>query len=428
MSVDIKSANIIRSFKILKGNARTSVIFDPVWAIPYTLYNFYLSLYMKSMGITDRQIGFLIAIEFIAGSIISLFSGVIVDSLGREKSTLIFDLICWPGAMLVYLVANSFWMFAFASFLRSFMRITLVSFNLMVVEDSDSEQRVAAFNILNIIIIISGIVTPLAGLLVKKIGIIHAERFLLAFAAVSTFVMMLIRNHYYTETKIGQQILNEQKKSKLSDVIKDAVKNGPYGNVFAVLKEKPDIIMIVCVFILYNIYVPIGTYTSLYYVPYITEVLKIETSTVSILGGINSIMMLIINVFVVPKITRYNKLKNMIWGLGIQAISLCLFILIPVSSFSATVVSVMLFAIGFSIFKPFIDVVLAEFTEGAERSGIYSLSYTIISISSAVMGLISGYIYGLNPRLLYVLSILILSSCIVILALLFKARKKSASI
>jgi MFS family permease len=423
MSVDIKSANIVQSFKILKGNARTSVIFDPVWAIPYTLYNFYLSLYMKSMGITDRQIGFLIAIEFIVGSIISLFSGVIVDSLGRKKSTLIFDLICWPGAMLVYLVANSFWMFAFASFLRSFMRITLVSFNLMVVEDSDSEQRVAAFNILNIIIIISGVVIPLAGLLVKKIGIIHAERILLAFAAIITFVMMLMRNHYYTETKIGQQILSKQKKSKLRDVIKDAVKNGPYRNVFAVLKLKPEVILIICVFILYNIYVPIGTYTSLYYVPYITEVLKIETSAVSVLGGINSIVMLIINVFLVPMIIRYDKLKNMILGLGIQAVSLCLFILIPVSSFSATVVSVILFAIGFSIFKPFIDVVLAEFTEGAERSGIYSLSYTMISILSAVIGLMSGYIYALNPRLLYILSILILATCMVMLAVLYRKKE-----
>jgi MFS family permease len=234
---------------------------------------------------------------------------------------------------------------------------------------------------------------------------------------------MLMRNHYYTETKIGQQILSKQKKSKLRDVIKDAVKNGPYRNVFAVLKLKPEVILIICVFILYNIYVPIGTYTSLYYVPYITEVLKIETSAVSVLGGINSIVMLIINVFLVPMIIRYDKLKNMILGLGIQAVSLCLFILIPVSSFSATVVSVILFAIGFSIFKPFIDVVLAEFTEGAERSGIYSLSYTMISILSAVIGLMSGYIYALNPRLLYILSILILATCMVMLAVLYRKKE-----
>jgi len=426
LSINIKSTNIIKSFKILKGNTKISVTSDVFWAIPYTMYNFYLSLYMKSLGVNDRQIGFLIAIEFITGSIISVFSGVIVDTLGRKKSTLIFDLICWPLVMMVFFFANSFWMFALGYFLHSFMRITLVSYNLMVVEDADNEQRVAAFNLLNIISIVAGVTTPLSGLLVRQIGIIRAERILLLFAAISTFVMMLIRNHYYTETKAGQEILKKQKEKKLVVELLNAIKSGPYKKVLPILKENTEIVMVICVFVLFNIYVPLAAHTSLYYVPYITEVLKIDTSAASLLGGINSVVMLFVNIFIIPVIIKFNTLKNMIWGLGFQVLALCLFITIPAANFIAASISVMSFAIGYSVFKPFVDASLAKYTDRNERSGIYSLSYTIISVLTAVMGLVSGYIYDFNPRLLFIFSLCILITCIVILAVLCK--KEAASV
>jgi len=88
-----RPSNIIESFKILKGNTRVSIQFEPLWGIPFVLYNFYLSLYMKEIGVTNQEIGYLIAIGFLAGTIFSMFGGVITDKLGRKKTTLIFDLI-----------------------------------------------------------------------------------------------------------------------------------------------------------------------------------------------------------------------------------------------------------------------------------------------------------------------------------------------
>ncbi|MDD4570378.1 MAG: hypothetical protein PHE70_09665, partial [Tepidanaerobacteraceae bacterium] len=77
---------------------------------------------------------------------------------------------------------------------------------------------------------------------------------------------------------------------------------------------------------------------------------------------------------------------------------------------------IMLCAAGFGIFKPFVDTMLAEFTEGKARAIVYSLVNTAISILSAIMGFVSGYLYDLNPRLIYITSIFILSLCLVILA------------
>ena len=126
------SMNIIQSFRMLKGNTRVSVMFEPLWGIPFVLFNFYLSLYMKELGITNREIGYLISLGFIAGIGFSLISGVIVDRLGRKKTTVIFDLISWPLAVVLYAISNSFWLFALATFTNSFVRIVSVSWNLYV--------------------------------------------------------------------------------------------------------------------------------------------------------------------------------------------------------------------------------------------------------------------------------------------------------
>lgn len=91
-----KQKNIIAQLKGLRGsNALPVVLFEPTWSIPYGLYSFYLSLYMKSQGVTDVQIGFLISLNFIVGTVTALFAGVVADKLGRRKGCVIFR--CCPG-------------------------------------------------------------------------------------------------------------------------------------------------------------------------------------------------------------------------------------------------------------------------------------------------------------------------------------------
>ena len=289
MSVDFKATNIIQSYKLLKGNARISVLFEPLWGIPFVLYNFYLSLYMKSYGITNKQLGFIIFSGFIAGSLFSIFGGVITDALGRKRTTLIFDLIAWPLAVFIYFLSHSFWGFVFASVANQVTRIVAVSWNLILIEDADNEQRIAAFNLINIITIATGILTPLAGIFVKYLGIISAEKVFLAFATVSMASMMIIRNIFYKETKVGQLILEKHKNKSFWEIFKVM----PYKGAFKAISKKPEIALILSIFVLFNLYLPIGTHNSLYFAPYMTEVLGIDKSAISILGGINATVMLL---------------------------------------------------------------------------------------------------------------------------------------
>lgn len=419
MSAKHKSGNIIQSFKKLKGNTRVSVLFEPLWGIPFVLYTFYLSLYMKSQGITDQQIGLLISIGFITGTFFSLFSGIITDALGRKRTTLIFDLLSWPVSLIIYFFAHNFWMFALAQIINSSVRIVAVSWNLMVIEDADHEQRVAAFNVLNIITISTGIITPVMGIIVKLMGVPHAERIFLAIATISMTIMILGRNHFYSETIIGKQIREQHNRKH----IKDQFKKGLYRDTFALLKTNSELVLILGIFVLFNIYLLIGTYSSLYFAPYLTEVVGIDKVSISILGGVNSGIMLLIFLFVIPVISRFSMLKNMIAGFIIQSMAMLLFTVIPLGSLSAAIINMVIFAVGFSVSRPFIDALLANATKGTERAGIYSLNNTLISISGAITGLASGYLYKLNPRLLYYISFGLLLICMSLIMVLLRKKR-----
>ena len=274
-------------------------MFEPMWGIPYVLYNFYLSLYMKSKGITDKQIGYLICLGFISSIFFALMSGGITDALGRRKTTLIFDIIAWPCSTLIYALAKDFWMFALAIIINGAQRVTSVSYYLMVIEDADNVQRFAAFNLINIINISAGLLTPVAGFAVKVYGIAEAERFLLIFATVSMTVMMLTRYHYHRETRIGQKILQERNKhSKRHAFEKDA-----YKKVLADLMNRPTVMMIMSVVVLFNMYMTLGTHLSMYFAPYMSEVLGIEKTMISLLGVANSAAMICTMVFINPLIS-----------------------------------------------------------------------------------------------------------------------------
>jgi MFS family permease len=414
MSLSSGTPTIFHSLRLLKGNTRISVLVEPLWGIPFTLYNFYLSLYMKECGITDEQIGFLIGLGFITSIFFSLIGGMITDALGRKKTTLIFDFIAWPVSLLIYIFAWSFWTFALATVVNSVVRIVAISWNLMVVEDADPEQQVAAYNLLNAINIAVGVFTPAAGLMIHQMGVVPGERILLSFAVISMTTMILVRNHYYLETKVGRQILDEARDNPSQELFHINF----YRNTLKVLKEKPLIRRVVYLTILFNTYIPIGTFSSLYFAPYLTEALKLDKSAISILGGVCSATMLAMFVFILPLISGGNRIRYMIAGIIIQICALGLLVAIPPGRFWLGIVVMVIFAVGFGIGKPFLDSLLAEVTTGRERTGIYAFQNTALSTMSALAGFTSGYLYKVHPALIYFFSIFILLACVGILIFL----------
>lgn len=403
----LKSLKIVQSFLMLEGNTRVSVMFEPLWGIPFIFYNFYLSLYLKEMGITEQQFGIIIAAGFISGAVFSMFGGIITDMLGRKKTTFIFDFFSWSVAIFIFLISRSFLMFVIATIFNSAVRIVTVSWNLMVVEDADSKQRVAAYNLLNIINISVGIVTPLAGILVASSGIVFAERCFMIFAIVSMTIMILFRNHCYKETRMGREILDEHKGLKLRDI----ARKGIFGGAFKGLGNNPGAALIAAVYILFNLTLPLGAFNSMYFAPYMTGQAGIDKASVSILGGVYAGIMLLMFLVVNPRMGKKGGTGSIFSGLLIQGAALVLITVIPKGGLIPAGLCVALYGLGFGIFKPFLDSLLADVSGGRERAGFYSLVNTAVSVFSALIGYASGYIYAFDPRLIFYVTAGILVLC-----------------
>ena len=309
------------------------------------------------------------------------------------------------------MLSGSFVLFALATITNNVGKIVNVSWNMLVVEDADNEQRLAAFNLLGIINIATGVIIPVAGIVVNVYGVVASERIFCIFAVISMGTMILVRNRFYKETAAGIRILEENR----INPVKGSLKNIFPLKAAAEYKKNPAAIVVFCVYVLFYAYVPLGTINSLYFAPYMTEYLKLDKSSISVLGGIYSAVMFCVFVFVIPLISKYNKTANMVAGLLVQIAALLLLILIPSGSLAAAILCITLFAAGFGIVKPFIDSIFAEMTEGRERAGIYSIVFTVTCVVVALIGFVSGGIYDLNPRLIYVMSIIILLACVIIL-------------
>ena len=155
-------------FGKLTGNAKVCIACHPFWGIPYTIYFYYISMYLLEVGVTDGELGTLMVIGNVAGFIFSLVAAPLVDRMGRRNSTLVFDLLSSALVPLVYFFTKSFTGALIAQILFNSSRIMNVAYYLVMIEDESDDCRVVAFNLFNIITVVAGLVMPIAGIFVDE--------------------------------------------------------------------------------------------------------------------------------------------------------------------------------------------------------------------------------------------------------------------
>ena len=420
MARENRKKTVLQSLRELRGNARVAVFHEPFWSIPYGFYSFYLSLYMKSQGVTDVQIGFLISLNFIIGTILALFAGVLVDKMGMIIKKFLFGLISWPGSALLNFFAHSFWMFALAQIVCAFSKISDIGWQLILIEDADDEQRLTSFNMFGIVDILAGFFTPVAGVIVGNLGLVKAERGFLLFGAICMFIMIIHRHFKFHETDMGRLAVERSRAVSYWGTLKNSLKQ--MKSVAASGNRKLSCVLVIVV--LFNAYQPIGAYSSLYFAPYLTDVVGLDTAVISVLGIVNSLFMLSVYLFAVPAMSHFNKLFSLTVGLSVQILSMFLRIFLPAGSIAWAVVSVALFSVGFGLCRPFLDALMAEASPETERSGIYALKNVLISLASALAGSLSGFLYRLNPKSIYLASVILLAVCILFIFRYFRQNQR----
>lgn len=381
----------------ISGNALTCASIEPLWAIFNGMIFFYMSLYMKSLGLSERQMGFILSFGAGLAVITSLFAGPITDKLGRKRTTLYFDIIAWTCAMAVWAISRNFWCFIFAAALNAFSKIPATSWTCLAIEDTPSDKRAIFFSLISIIGLGSGIFTPITGLMIKKLGITLAMRILFLLGCVSMTTMFFIRNHYVTETKIGSELM------KLHDSISLKEKLIDYKNAMHYMITKPITLITLLILLLTNFQLAF----QFFLVIYLKDSLGIAASVTSLIPGISALFNLFIYFIFIPRMIKKKETSNLSLGLILCVLGSLVFLFITRGNYVLLILSTILTASGNLIMGTFRDTLWNNVIGEAERAKIFAASQALISIIAIPSGAIAGYLYESNPKYPFVISLII---------------------
>lgn len=391
----------MKIFKKLEGNSRWCLALFPLWAIPYTLYTYYLSLYLLENGVSNNQLGTLMIVSNISAILCSIVASPIVDRLGRKKACLIFDLISSALPPLIYFLTQSFVFSLFAMFLSGANRIMSVGYYLLMIEDRSEENSIESMNIFNIILVVTGMFTPIAGLLVEKYGLESSEKMFLLVSTILMTLMPIVRNSLISETPTGLRLIEESKKKKKSS------ENKIVQTIRYVFKNK-RVFSAVFVNAMIYVYYSVGTTVSLFFTPYFSEYLNLGAKRAGIIGGLFSFGTIFSMIFINPSIKRENIYKRSILACLISMIGFAMIMIAKPGQMGLICAGVLIIAVSYGVLKTVGDSLLALETEGDLRTSVYSFSFFFSSILTIAVVQAVTVLYEISEIYFFAVSALVI--------------------
>jgi MFS transporter, DHA1 family, tetracycline resistance protein len=397
MGHSVWNSTIVTSFRSLKGNARHVILFYPLFSVPFAMSNIFFGVYMRELGITSAQMGYLMTIMFVSTIVMSFFSNTIIDKIGRKRFSLIADGLILPLMLVTRLAANTFWLFAIASVISGCMALSGMATNFMLTEDTPPEKRIYAFNAFSMVMMGSGIFSVFSADIIRWLGIGLAEKLMLGATAAGMIVMAVARNHFVKETDIGKQAMdsNNQGSGRISlGITKQTLQT--------VVADK-QLALALFIVVAFMTYTFIGSYTmSQFYTLYLIEVLQFSQNQAARFALILVAAQLATAIFIIPNIAKARPRRNILLGLVASLLSTAVLILAPVRGTALIVLGNILFAVGFGITKPSADTLLANAAQGPRRAAVYSLMGFLSNSLAALGSFAAGQIYNFKPALLFV--------------------------
>ena len=393
-------------------NARVCTSLFPFWAIPFTFYMFYLSLYLKEAGVSDIQIGNIMVASNIAALVSSFVASPLVDRLGRKSATLLFDLLSSVLPALLFLFWPVYGMALIAMALTGMNRIMSVGYYLLMIEDTSERSCVISMSLFNVILVASGLLTPFAGMLVLHWGVVRAEEFFLLFAGISMTSQAVLRHFLVKETPtgvvVGQRMKAEGHFWTLSRFF------GVYRTVFEDIKGDPAVLRAMVMNALIYVYFSLGTTASLLFAPFFIDFVQISPSEVSLVGGVYSLCTLLAMLFISPRLKKANYYTFAIYSVLASLVGFALLFFGPKGGLALPLLAVSCIALAYGVLKTLADVVLAVETHGEHRSAIFASSYLISSFLGIVFIKGTSLLYAKNPGWLLFVCALLLGSVLVL--------------
>ena len=413
----VNSHSLFTFLKNLRGNPRACIYTEPMWGIPFNLYTPYVSIYMLAIGLSEREIGLTLSVGGGFQIAFALFSGAITDKLGRRRTTLIADVLCWSIPALISALAQNVWYFLAAVSFNGIWRISQNSWTCLLVEDAKPSQLVDIYTWIYIANIWVGFITPVTGVLIGIFKLVPTMRGLYVFAAVMFTLKAVITYWFTDETAQGKVRLQETRQQSMFYILRG------YRGVFSELLRTPSTLYTAGIMFVLSVATLInGNFWAII----VTEKLLIPAEYIAIFTFIKSGIMLLFFFFVMPRLNKLHFQLPMTVGFIVYVISQVVLISAPVHGYLALVFSVILEACCVAAVNPLVDQLAVLAIRAEERARIQAILQVGIILFTSPFGWIAGTLSELNKNLPFVIN-LVLFGVGAVLAYVVGRRMKPTS-
>jgi len=378
----------------VRGNARGCLIYEPMFILPYSLYTTYGTVYMLQLGMTTTQIGLVASVSLVLQMISSAISGHVTDRMGRRRALLTFDLVSWSLATLIWMVSQNIWFFVAAAICNSFQKIPNTAWYCLLVEDTDPGDRSTVFTALQLISVVGGLFTPLAGLLIAAMHLVPAVRVMYGIAFLSMTTMFWLRNRAVHETAIGLRKMSEVTDTGWAQTMKQHV------DVVREIARSRRVLAVFAVYILNNFQAAVSvTFLSVFEV----SALHIPAAWIALFPAVSAIATLLLMGVVMPRLRQEHGLRHIFIGFVLSVGSSAMLIAAPEERIGYIAVASILSATGTVLANPFLETMTANVIRDEERAKFLSVLTVLILLFTWPAGILGGLAYAVNPRLTFVL-------------------------
>jgi MFS family permease len=394
----MKNHSLITALKNLSGNPRGCVYTEPLWGIPFNLYAPYISIYMVSLGLIDKQIGTIVSISWAFQIILALLSGVITDKLGRRRTTLISDILSWSVPALISALAQNYWYFLAAGIINSIWRVSSNSWTCLLVEDADQSQLVDIYTWIYIANQMVGFVAPLAGVLIGVFSLVPTMRVLYLFAAVMFTLKAIVTYRLTKETGQGVIRMHETRHQNMFGILSE------YKGVFRDFLHTPQTLYTAGIVLVLGIS---SMVSGSFWAIIVTEKLHVPAQNLALFPFFKSAIILIFFFVIMPQIKKMHYKVPMVVGFLSYVLSQVLLITAPDRGYGFLIANAFLEACSFAAVSPLVDQMMVLTIDPKERARIQSILYVGTILITSPFGWIAGTLSGINKDLPFILNIVL---------------------
>ena len=407
----------------LGRNARICLGTFPFWAVPYTIYIYYLSLYLMERGISSSEIASLMTVANASALVFSVVAAPVVDRMGRRNATLVFDLLSSALPCLLFLISGNIVVALIAQMATGMNRIMSTGYYLLMIENTEESNSVSAMNWFNIILVGAGLTTPLAGIVVSRMGVLDGERLFLIISFVCMTAQAIVRHVLVSETPTGIAVRNSKKRFSIAETVRD------YGKTIKYMVSNRKVLDAMIINSLIYVYYTVGTTISLFFTPYFSEYRGLSGVRLGLVGGIYAggtlFSMILINPRIKPKHLYIYAIQASLVSLG----GFALLMFCPMGNNWILFTAVALISLSYGALKTIADSLLALQMTNEFSTGLYAISFILASVLGIIAIQVIEALYTKSPDWLFGFSAIIIA-LVLITSLMHKAtaskkRKKT---